>query len=109
VLHRHRKPDPQHDALVEAAQPAVVAAIAVLQRMSYAELEALRGKKMAIEWEGPGGETLCRDTQVYFDGGWNGDLRVTVDVWWPHDRHRIKRSLVLDGFLLEPDGSVVRE
>ncbi len=109
MLRRHRKGDPRYEPLIEAAEPAVVAAVAVLRRKPYAELEALRGQKMVIEWEGPGGETLCRDTQVYFDGGWSGDLRVSVDVWWPHDPHRIKRSLVLDGFILEPDGTFVGE
>jgi hypothetical protein len=107
MLRRHRTRDPRYEPLIDAAQPAVAAAIAVLRRMPYAELEALRGRKMAIEWEADGGETLCRDTQVYFDGGWEGDLRVTVDVTWPADPHWIKRPLLLDGFILEPDGSVV--
>ena len=109
MLRRRRTRDPRYEVLIEEAQPAVAAAIDVLRRMQYAELEALRGLKMAIEWNAAGGETLCRDTQVYFDGGWEGDLRVTVDVWWPQDPHWIKRSLVLDDFILEPDGSFVGE
>jgi len=109
MLRKHRTRDPRHAALIEAAQPAVAAAIAALRQMPYADLEALRGQKLAIEWEEPAGETLCRDTQVYFDGGWEGDLRVTVDVSWPADPHRLKRPLVLDEFILEPDGSFVGE
>jgi len=102
------------DDLTREASAWVAHQIAGLRRLSYDNLLGYLNKPAHEEMTASSGQTLIRETQVFWDGRRNGPLRVIVDVWQPHSDserrwRRVKRSIAIDDFIRAPDGSFVGE
>jgi hypothetical protein len=96
------------------AEAWVVEQILRLRRSSYEELLTHLDQPIHEELRTASGKTVIRETQVFWDGGRDGPLRVMVDVWDPRSGAKRRwwrgiRSLAIDDFILAPDGTFVGE
>jgi hypothetical protein len=96
------------------AESWVVERTSRLRGSSYRQLLAHLDQPIHEELRTASGKTLIRETQVFWDGGRDGPLRVMVDVWDPQfgGKRRWSRgsqSLAIDDFILAPEGTFIGE
>jgi hypothetical protein len=78
-----------------------------LRALSYEELLRVRDEPIHHAVQSRTGRTLMGETQVWWDSGEAGPLRVTVDICEP--KPGLVRSIATDDFIRAPDGTFIDE
>jgi hypothetical protein len=78
-----------------------------LRSMSYAELLECRNEPTHYRVESRTGRVLMGETQVFWDSGEEGPLRIMVDICEP--KPGVVSSIASDDFIRAPDGSFIGE
>jgi hypothetical protein len=87
------------------AEAWVAAEIDRLRAMSYEELVELEDYPVHYAVPSRTGRHLMGETQVFWDNGDPGPLRVLVDICEPQPE--VVRSIAIDQFVRAPDGSFI--
>jgi hypothetical protein len=82
-----------------------------LRCLDYAALREYIDTPVHEALKTSGGTSLERATQVFWEGGPHGSLRVMVSVWGPPTgrRWRLVRPVAVDDFIRASDGTFVGE